>query len=110
LGVSTPAGPPVGVNDIWADFKRALVMVADRHAPVIQKRVRGVDNCPWLNGSIKVNMRQHDYFLRKARTTNHSEDWARYRRFRNRVTNDIKKAKAAYNRRLIDESGGDPKT
>ena len=85
-------------------------MVADRHAPVIQKRVCGVDNCPWLNRSIKVNMRQRDYFLRKARTTNHFEDWARYRCFRNRVTNDIKKAKAAYHRCLIDESGGDPKT
>ena len=45
--VSTPDGPPVGVNDLWADFKRAFVMVADRHAPVIQKRMRGVDNCPW---------------------------------------------------------------
>ena len=50
----TPDGPPVGVNDLWADFKRAFVMVADRHAPVIQKRVRGVDNCPWLNRSIKL--------------------------------------------------------
>ena len=32
-------------------------MVADRHAPVIQKHVRGMDNCPWLNRSIKVNLR-----------------------------------------------------
>ena len=108
--VSTRDGPPVGVNDLWADFKRAFVLISDRHAPVIQKRVRGVDNCSCLNRSIKLNMRQRDYFLRKARTTNHSEDWARYRCFRNRVTSDIKKAKAAYNRRLIDESGGDPKT
>ena len=52
-------------------------------------------------------MRQCDYFLRIARTTNDSEDWARYRCFRNHVTNDIKKAKAVYNRRLIDF---DPKT
>ena len=108
--VSTPDGPPVDVNDLWADFKRAVVMVADRHAPVIQKRVCGVDNCPWLNRSIKVNMRHCDYFLRKARTANDSEDWARYRCFRNHVTNDIKKAKAAYNRRLIDEIDFDPKT
>ena len=76
--VSAPDGPPVGVNDLWTDFKRAFVTVADRHAPVIQKRVRGVDNCPWLNRSIKVNMRQRDYFLKKARKTNHSEDWASY--------------------------------
>lgn len=65
--VSTPDGPPVGVNDLWADFKRAFFTVADRHAPVIQRRVRGVDNYHWLNRSIKVNMRQRDYFLKKAR-------------------------------------------
>jgi len=65
--VSTADGPPVGVNDLWADFKRAFVMVADRHVPVIQKRVRGMDNnCPWLNRSIKVNMRQCDYYLRES--------------------------------------------
>ena len=37
-------------------------------------------------------------------------DWTSYQYFRNRVTSDIKKVKAAYNRRLIDESVGDPRT
>ena len=52
-------------------------------------------------------MRQRDYFLKKARKTNHSEDWARYRCFRNRVTSRRRK------RLTIDVllmSGGDPRT
>ena len=54
----------------------------------MQRRVRGIDNCPWLNKSIKAT-------------------WANYRRFRNRVTNEIRSARASYNKRLIEESSGD---
>ena len=81
--------------------------IADRHAPLTQRRVRGIDNCPWLNKSIKVTMRQRDYFQIKAIKSNASEHWANYRHFRNRVTKEIRSAKASYNKRLIEESGGD---
>ncbi|KXJ22332.1 hypothetical protein AC249_AIPGENE23105 [Exaiptasia diaphana] len=85
----------------------SLVWASDQHAPVIQKRVRGVDICPWLNKSIKVNMCQLDSLLSKSRKTNNSEDWTNYRCSRKRVSNSIKKAKAAYG--LIKESGKDHK-
>ena len=62
------------VDQLWHDFKNAFVSVADRHAPIIQRRVRGIDNCPWLNKEIKSDLRQRDYFRLKARKTNHSED------------------------------------
>ena len=84
------------VDQLWNAFKSSFVSVADRHAPIIQRRVRGIDNCPWLNKDIKLVMRQRDYFHSKARKTNHSEDWASYRCLRNRVSNATKKAKAAY--------------
>ena len=103
---STPDGPN-SVDQLWHDFERKFVNVADSHAPLIQRRVRGVDNCPWLNKNIKANMRQREYFHKKAKKTDRSEDWANYRHFRNRVTKDMRKAKASYNRRVIDESGGD---
>ena len=71
--------------------------------------MRGIDNCPWLNKSIKVKVtrRQRDYFHKKAIKGSTSEDWASYRHFRNRVTKEITSAKASYNKRLIEESGGD---
>jgi len=37
---------PAIVDDLWHDFKREFVTVADRHAPLTQSRVRGIDNCP----------------------------------------------------------------
>jgi stalled ribosome alternative rescue factor ArfA len=40
--------------------------------------------------------------MKKARKTNLSEDWERYRCFRNRVTNKIKVGKGRYNRQLVD--------
>lgn len=76
----------------------------------MQRRVRGIDNCPWINTSIKATMRQRDYFKKKAIKGNTSEDWANYRHFRNRVTNEIRSAKASYNKLLIEESGGDLKS
>ena len=62
------------VDQLWHDFKNAFVSVADRHAPIIQRRVRGIDNGPWLNKEFKSVMRQQDYFHSKARKTNNSED------------------------------------
>ncbi|XP_048582992.1 uncharacterized protein LOC5512908 isoform X1 [Nematostella vectensis] len=51
--VLTPNGQAVtGVDDLWNGFKSAFMCIADSHAPVIQKRVRSVDNCPWLNKEI----------------------------------------------------------
>ena len=54
------------VDKLWLNFKSAFLKVADRHAPLIQKRVRGVDNCPWMTGQIKKDIRQRDYFLKKG--------------------------------------------
>ena len=62
------------VDKPWLNFKSAFLKVADRHAPLIQKRVRGVDNCPWMTGQIKKDIRQRDYFLKKARKSSRDED------------------------------------
>ena len=54
-------------------------------------------------------MRQRDYFHSRAKKTNLTKDWVSYRGLRNRATNSIKKAKAAYNRKLIERIGNDHK-
>ena len=40
------------VNELWQSFKEKFANIAERHAPAIVKRVRGLNNCPWLNTSI----------------------------------------------------------
>ena len=74
----------------------------------MHKRVRGLDNCPWLNSDKKRDMRERNFFLMKASKTRLSENWTKDRYFRNRVTGKIIKAKEAYNRRgVIEEDGHD---
>ena len=36
----------------------------------IQKKVRGINKCPWVNSEIKHDIRERDYFLKKARKSN----------------------------------------
>ena len=48
----SPTGNNVSVNELWSNFKDKLVAVADLHAPLMEKRVRG-KACPWLTGEIK---------------------------------------------------------
>ena len=95
------------VNELWHSFKEKFTSVAERHAPTILKRVRGLNNCPWLNNSIKRQMRQRDFLLKKARKSGLQVDWTKYRSQRNRVNNLIKKEKENYNRRLIHENSRD---
>ena len=90
-------------------FKTTFISVAENHAPIIQKRIRGIDNCPWLDSSIKNAIKQRDHLHKKACKTTNIEDWANYRSLRNRVNNMVKRAKGAYNRRLLEENKNDSK-
>ena len=98
------------VDKLWLNFKSAFLKVADRHAPLIQKRVRGVVNCPWITGQIKKDIRQRDYFLKKARKSSRNEDWLAYKSMGNRVTNSVKRAKQTYNKKLIDNHKDDTRS
>lgn len=62
----------------------------DRHAPMIQKKVKGV-NYP--------ARQQRDCVLQKPRRTYKEMDWSTFRRLRN-----ARSAKANYNRNLIQEN------
>ena len=97
------------VDKLWLNFKSTFLKVADRHSPLIQKRVRGVDNCPWMTGQINKDIRQRDYFLKKARKSSQDEDWLAYKSMRNRVTNSVKRAKQTYKKKLIDNHKDDTK-
>ena len=92
------------VNDLWTSFKGSFVSIVDKHAPLITKKVRGL-TCPWMNGSIKREIRQREFLLNKARHSNLDEDWSVYRR--NRVTKLVRDSKSKYSRELIDENSDD---
>lgn len=62
-----------------------------------------------MTGEIKRDIRHREYHLKKARKLKCNDHWASYRYYRNGVTNKIRKAKATYSRRLIDENKRDQK-
>ena len=75
---------------------------------MIERVVRGRD-CPWLNNSTKLKMRERDFLLKKARRTGNEFDWILYRKARNATTRAIKSSKANYNRTVLSENLSRPK-
>ena len=90
-------------------FKQQLSSIAEKHAPMKQKLIRGKDCPPWLTEAIRRDMKERDYYLTKARNQNNKEDWVLYRRYRNRVTASIRHKKANYNKNLLHEHSNEPK-
>ena len=76
-------------------MKHTLVSTLNKHAPMIEKRVKG-KSCPWLSKEVKNEMNIRDRLLRKVRKTNLDTDWACYKKKRNYVTNAIKRCKHKY--------------
>ena len=74
---------------------QSSLSIVDKQAPLITKKVRGF-TCPWINGSIKREIRQREFLLNKARRSNLDEDWSAYRRSRNRVTKLVRDSKSRY--------------
>ena len=96
------------VNSAWFHFKDLFTSVVDKHAPVIERTVRGLD-CPWLSKSIKAKINERDYLLKNPRRTNQEKDWSSYRKLRNFVTKDIKISRSQYNRTVFRENLNKPK-
>ena len=89
-------------------FESILTKVFDKHAPVTQKKVRGL-HCPWRTPEILKLIKSRDYHLTKAKKSGNDNDWKLYREYRNKVNSCIRKSKAAYNKHLIEENTKNPK-
>ena len=95
-------------NEAWIVFKDLFLTVADKHAPVATRRVRGF-SVPWLTPSIKELMTERDYHHKKAIKTDEELHWSKYKRLRNTVSKKMKKAKSDYYSSRLTETQ-DPKT
>ena len=71
------------------------------------KKVRGL-YCPWLSSEIKKLIKERDY-LGKAQRSDAENDRSTYRRRRNKVTSNIRIAKAEYNSTLIEQNSDNPR-
>ena len=82
-------------DEAWNSFRDLFMTVADTHAPVETRRVRG-RSLPWITPCIKELMKQRDYHHKKAISTNKELHWSSYKRIRNAITMKLRKEKSSY--------------
>ena len=51
---------------------------------------------PWNTSDLRKGMRDRDVAKRKAIKSNNPQDWAMYKRLRNRINGEVKSTKATY--------------
>ena len=97
----------VDVNEAWGYMKDMLSGVLNKHAPKIQKKVKG-KAAPWLDEGVKRLMNERDKVLHKFCKTRAENDQAAYKEKRNAVNVAVRKAKSSYHRKLLSENAGNP--
>ena len=80
---------------MWRVWKNIFNNVVDRHAPLRSKRVR-TSKSPWVTKRLKQLMHQRDSLKLKAIRSNDPNVSLDFKKKRNTVNNEIKKAKKAY--------------
>ena len=81
-------------NDMSAEWKRMFLFCADKHPPLKTKRVRASES-PWINSNLKQEMHKRDVLKMKAIRSKEPSDWANFKKHRNYVNDQIKKAKVS---------------
>ena len=88
-------------DSLWA-WEQLFRDVCDQHAPHRVVKARSVSS-PWINKQIKLKMNRRFKLFKIAIETKEADKWADYKKLRNEITSDIRKAKSAYFKRKFDE-------
>ena len=89
----------------WQIWKKLFLDVADKHAPVKQRRIR--KNCAsWLSVEIKKLIWERDRLKRKAVYTNDENDWVNFKTAKNLVNYKIRDSKKQYYNSLFQLNVG----
>ena len=94
------------VDDAVLLWERLYSEVADRHAPIKKKRVKG-HKTPWVTNKLLEIRRDRDYHLRKARASSSPYHWNMYKKLRNYSNHEDRRLKSEHFRNLIEENKSD---
>ena len=89
-------------NTAYKQLKEILLDTLERHAPTVQKTVKGKPS-PWLTEEVKRHMNTRDQLNRKAQKSNNPSDFRNYRKKKNFVTNEINRSKRNYFKTKLQE-------
>ncbi|CAB3983169.1 Hypothetical predicted protein [Paramuricea clavata] len=82
-------------NALWNDFKNKFLSVADKHAPIRQRRVKS-EYKPWLTNEIKQMSYRRDYLKKQSIKLRSAYYDKAYKRCKNKLNNLIKETKQEY--------------
>ena len=93
------------VNLSWNRWKDCFMDVMNRC--ITTTLLPNRTNLPWLTKSLIQLMRKRNALFRKARDSNDTELWEKYRTVRNRLVSKLREAKSLYFSHLNPSSGKD---
>ena len=88
----------IDVNKKFDRFLKDLTSLTNKPAP-IKKRSRKemkLQDKPWINSKMQKMMRIRDRILQKLKKQQTDDNLKRYKKFRNRVSNELKESKGRY--------------
>ena len=95
------------ISDSLQALNRILTEFFDRHAPFATKRTN-TNISPWLTVELKNKINYRDALQRKFCRSKTTENYKKYKHKRNKVNNQMKRAKHSYNKNLLHENIKNP--
>ena len=96
------------VDEATKTFNSIVSQISDTHAPVSHFKVKG-DSCPWINAELLAAIRERDYLLKVATTSQNPDDWVEFRRKRNFVNKLKLQLKNTFYANEVNKSRDDSK-
>ena len=87
----------------WDIWQQMFLGIADYHAPLKKRRVRGISS-PWITPELKKLMFQRDKLIKIASSFPTDVNWTSYKNLKNKVNYEIKKAKMNYFNKFFKEN------
>ena len=88
------------IDECWHAFKDLFLTAADKHAPIVMRRVCGY-LVPWLTSDLKQLMHERNYHHKKAISTNKLH-WSNYKRLCNTINTRMCKENYYYSNQLAE--------
>ena len=88
-------------NEMVSIWEKIFTDILDIHAPLRKQRVKNKAS-PWLTSEIKKLMHKRDYLKKKSISNKSKATFEAYKRVRNKINAEIKRAKVNYLNKEID--------
>lgn len=93
---------------MWEAWKKLFLLCVDKHAPLHNKRVR-LCKSPWITSQLRKRLHARDILKLKSTRSGDADNWRNFKKLRNMVNNEIKRAKEFYYKQALNEHQGDPR-